>query len=141
MTLIKFMLEKDSKDEVWACIMNHAREGLTQYGTPTTYYECYSHIGQHSECDIRYLHECKQATTNEYLPLLNELIGQGYKDLEILNSQKITCHRLPSISEIKFGEGATHYRDFTMGEIGITKQGNIKKWFVAKDDGLRYYTN
>lgn len=49
----------------------------------------------------------------------------------------ITCWRNPTASEIKFGHGATHYRDFTTYEIGYNKSGNLKRWFKA-DDGLRY---
>ena len=51
----------------------------------------------------------------------------------------ITCHRPPTPGEIKLGYGATHYRDFTISEIGINKNGQLKRWFIA-DDGIRYYT-
>jgi len=102
-------------------------------------FTCYAHIGQHSACHIDYANECKEAELHQYQDLLKELIGQGYKDLHIENKQLITAHRGPTESELKFGYGATHYRDFTVGEIGINKQGKLKKWFVA-DDGLRYST-
>jgi hypothetical protein len=49
-----------------------------------------------------------------------------------------TYWRKPTPYEIKFGEGAIHYRDFTLFEIGYNKQGKLKQWIVA-DDGLRYY--
>ncbi len=48
-------------------------------------------------------------------------------------------HRPPTKAEIRFGEGATHYRTFTIEEC-CHKGTRIKKaWFVADDDGLRYY--
>jgi len=100
----------------------------------------YAHIGQHSACHIDYANECKEAEYYQYQDLLRELIGQGYKDLQIENKQLITCHRQPTKYELKFGEGATHYRDFTVGEIGINNKGDLKNWFVAKDDKLRYST-
>lgn len=48
------------------------------------------------------------------------------------------CWRKPTAYEIKFGEGAIHYRTFTLFEIGYNKKGELKKWFISKDDGLRY---
>jgi len=98
----------------------------------------YAHIGQHSGCHIDYANECKEANFNVFSGLLRELIGQGYKDLKIENKQEFEYHREPTKGEIKFGEGATHYRSFTLAEIGINKKGDLKKWFIA-NDGLRYY--
>jgi len=55
-----------------------------------------------------------------------------------INSDKLVeYHREPTKYEIKFGEGATHYRSFPMSEC-VKPDGRLKKWFVA-DDGLRYY--
>ncbi len=103
---------------------------------------CYSHIGQHSSCHIDYANECKEAKTNDYLDLLGELIGQGYNDLVIMNKQTIQCHRPPTKWENKFGEGATHYRDFPLSVIGLKKgKAMWKDWFIAPDDKLRYYTS
>lgn len=48
-------------------------------------------------------------------------------------------HRPPTKAEIKFGHGATHYRTFTVEECCFPNTRVPKKWFVAKDDGLRYY--
>ena len=50
----------------------------------------------------------------------------------------VTYHRNPTKGEIKFGEGATHYRDFTVDECCVPGTRFLKTWFVA-DDGLRYY--
>jgi hypothetical protein len=45
---------------------------------------CYAHIGQHSSCDPEYLKECKEATPQEYGPLLEELKSIGYDKLEVI---------------------------------------------------------
>ncbi len=42
-------------------------------------------------------------------------------------------YRNPTKSEIRFGHGATHYREFTPDEH------QSRKWFKA-DDGLRYFS-
>ena len=49
----------------------------------------------------------------------------------------ITAHRNPTPSEIRFGYGATHYRDFDVSDW-IKPNGTLKAWIKA-DDGLRYY--
>lgn len=51
----------------------------------------------------------------------------------------ITYHRAPTKSEIRFGHGATHYRTFPVEECCHKGTRILKRWFVAKDDGLRYY--
>lgn len=52
-----------------------------------------------------------------------------------------TCWRQPTKGELKFGEGAIHYRYFTEFEIGRSTKGKntgkLKKRFKA-DDGLFY---
>ena len=48
---------------------------------------CYSHIGQHSACHIDYANESREATKEEYNPLLEELLSIGY-ELNILNKDK-----------------------------------------------------
>lgn len=138
MTQVKFLYDKDSKD-VFAFFptitysVNEGKDGL---------FSCYAPIGQHSACHIDYANECKEAPINEYIDLLRELIGQGYDDLQIMNSNEIECHRPPTKWEIKFGEGATHYRYFPLSVIGLKKgKAMWKDWFIAPDDGLRYYTN
>jgi hypothetical protein len=137
MTKVKFLIEDaylDIPKSVYAFFPE-----MPYSSTDKNLFTCYAHVGQHGCAHINYLTNATEANFNEYNGLLKELIGQGYKDLVIMNSQQITAHREPTKGEIKFGEGATHYRDFTMAEIGITKTGDIKQWFKA-DDGLRYYT-
>lgn len=53
-------------------------------------------------------------------------------------SNTITYHRPPTKAEIKFGEGATHYKDFDM-DFCLKPDGNYKKWLKCPIDGLRYY--
>lgn len=131
MTPVLFLKEKDGGDvfayfpkEIWN-------------GTDRT---CYAHIGQHSACSQEYAKECEEAVTNDYmLTLLPELIRVGYKDLQIMNNQTITYHRPPTEAEIKFGHGATHYREFPLFSCVNPKTGDFKKWLKADNDGLRYY--
>jgi hypothetical protein len=52
--------------------------------------------------------------------------------------QTLTYRRPPTSSEIRFGHGATHYRDFNPDECCHSGTRIPKRWFVA-DDGLRYY--
>jgi len=52
---------------------------------------------------------------------------------------EVEYHRGPTAYEIKFGHGATHYRTFPVAECCHPGTRIPKKWFVAEDDGLRYY--
>ena len=54
------------------------------------------------------------------------------------NPKMITYHRQPTQWELKFGYGATHYKDFERSQC-LNKKGQIKKWLVCPIDGLRYY--
>jgi len=137
MTQVKFLIEKDGED-VFAFFPD---DNYTHSKTDGLF-TCYAHLGQHSSCHIDYAKECKEANYNQYWDLLRELINYGtgkeYNDLVIMNKQEIEYHRQPTERELKFGEGAIHYRDFNLAQTGITKTGDLKKWFIA-DDGLRYY--
>lgn len=57
--------------------------------------------------------------------------------LELRNITELTYHRKPTAGEIKFGHGATHYRDFPVSEC-LKKDGEIKNRLKAKNDGLIY---
>jgi hypothetical protein len=48
-------------------------------------------------------------------------------------------HRPPTPYEIRFGDGATHYRTFPVEDCCHTGTRIHKRWFKAADDGLRYY--
>jgi hypothetical protein len=52
--------------------------------------------------------------------------------------QTVTYHRAPTAYEIRFGEGATHYADFSPEECCWPGTRIAKQWLRA-DDGLRYY--
>lgn len=134
MTKVKFLIEMgiDGEKEIFAFFPDII---FDRKNTKTSY----SHIGQHSPCTDEYAKACKEAHYNEYADLLKELIGQGYKDLTILNTQEIEAHRPPTEAEIKFGEGATHYITVALSCI-LNEKGDIKKWFVYPGDKLRYST-
>lgn len=136
MTNVKFLFEKN--DGLPSYVFAFFPE-LKDNNKSHTMFTCYAHIGQHSACHIDYANACKEAKYNQFADLLVELIGQGYKDLFVLNSQVIQLHRQPTKGEIKFGYGATHYRDFLIGEVINNKSGKFKKWIKASNDGLRYY--
>ena len=55
-----------------------------------------------------------------------------------MKRDKIEYHRNPTPSEIKFGEGATHYKDFDVCYC-LNDEGHPKKWVVCPIDKLRYY--
>lgn len=46
----------------------------------------YAHIGQHTSVHVAYAKESREATKEEYTPLLEELKGIGY-ELKILNKR------------------------------------------------------
>lgn len=58
--------------------------------------------------------------------------------IDDLLDKPITYRRNPTPSEIKFGYGATHYKDFILGDV-IKQCGAVKSWIVCPHDGLRYY--
>ena len=76
MTQVKFYLEKDSENEVFAYFPD-----LVWCATNKT---CYAHIGQHSACHPNYVKECKEANLPQYLDLFNELQSIGYNDLVLI---------------------------------------------------------
>ena len=53
--------------------------------------------------------------------------------------ERLHYHREPTQAEIAFGHGATHYRTFSVETACYPNTRIAKRWFVAKDDGLRYY--
>ena len=50
----------------------------------------------------------------------------------------LTYHRNPTAGEIKFGEGAIHYKDFAYTDCQ-KDNGDFKTWLICPIDGLRYY--
>jgi len=55
--------------------------------------------------------------------------------------EAITYHRKPTKGEIKFGEGATHYKDFETCFCWNDLKDCPKRWLICPIDGLRYYYN
>lgn len=53
---------------------------------------------------------------------------------------EIVYRRQPTMSEIRFGHGAIHYRTFTIADTPemFFADGSRKRFFKAKDDGLFY---
>jgi hypothetical protein len=50
----------------------------------------YAHIGQHSEADYTHvMKNSKKATEIAYKELLNELYGQGYTDIEVIEKRSL----------------------------------------------------
>mgnify|MGYP000158043589 CR=1 FL=1 len=86
--------------------------------------------------------------SNQYGENRDKAIFYDYSTREILQNIKITIddslekpvtyRRNPTPSEVRFGHGATHYKDFILGDV-IKHCGSIKKWIVCPQDGLRYY--
>lgn len=52
-------------------------------------------------------------------------------------NEGVQYHRKPTKGEIKFGEGATHYKTFD--SYLCEKNGRLKNWIICPVDGLRYY--
>ena len=52
---------------------------------------------------------------------------------------EVMYHRRPTPYELAFGEGAIHYRAFTIETCCFAGTRYPKRWFRASDDGLRYY--
>ena len=57
--------------------------------------------------------------------------------LNYVYSDVVLYSRPPTEGELRFGEGATHYRYFAPIDC-VKPSGELKKWFIA-EDGLRYY--
>jgi hypothetical protein len=95
---------------------------------------CYAHIGQHSVCHADYAAECKPARFAEFKDLMCELESLGY-NLDIQNTTE--AHRPPRPCEIKFGHGATHYKDFPISQV-LRKDRTFKTRVKCPIDGLIY---
>lgn len=79
-TKVLFLTHPEAEDEVFAAFIN-ITEGNNMILS-------YQHIGQHSECSLEYVKECKEA--EDYEDLLNELVNDvGYDNLVVMNKNKI----------------------------------------------------
>jgi hypothetical protein len=90
---VKFYLENDGN--VFAFFPETFADQLGNYLS-------YSHIGQHSACSKEYLKGKKLASPEQYNDLYAELIGQGYDDLQIIDSRKAISKILHPVNS-KYG--------------------------------------
>jgi hypothetical protein len=90
-TIVKFLknTDKEGNTDLFA-YFPHVDFNQHLYGSAQK--QSYSHEGQHSACSPDYAQESELASYEEYKPLLDELIAQGYNDLEIVNQQIETIH-------------------------------------------------
>lgn len=65
-------------------------------------------------------------------------LGKSAIEIERIINLGFTAHRNPTAYEIKFGEGATHHKEFPL-ELWLKQDGYFKLWTVCPLDGLRYY--
>lgn len=54
---------------------------------------CYAHLGQHSSCSPRYIHDTKPARPEEYADLERELQRIGYDDLRVFARTQSWMHK------------------------------------------------
>ena len=86
--------------------------------------------------------------SNQYGENRDKGVFYDYTDKQIIQEIKgriddildfsVTYYRNPTKSEITWGAGATHYKDFSFNEV-VKPNGYPKKWIVCPHDGLRYY--
>ena len=62
-------------------------QGTNKFGTVLSY----QHLGQHSTVDYNHcIRTSKPATQEQYQELFNELVNQGYDDLEVVHKQNFS---------------------------------------------------
>lgn len=85
-TDVLFLWERDEPKDVFAYFPNEQYYGKIQGMTAIdmAMRTCYAHIGQHSACHPDYARECREASPEEFKPLMEELESIGY-NLNILN--------------------------------------------------------
>lgn len=74
---------------------------------------------------------------------LNIDTEENYREAAIMlfnrKDREVTYHRGPTQGEIKFGEGAIHYKDFDVCFCWNDAKNKPKAWLKCPVDGLRYY--
>lgn len=85
-TIVKFLKHKDDSKayDVFA-YFPHENYNESLYGANQK--QSYAQFEGHGSCSTDYAQESELASYDEYKPLLDELISQGYNDLEIINQQ------------------------------------------------------
>ena len=78
MTQVKFFYNQENQDLFAVFVTDFFKSifGERLFG-------CYS-FGHHASCSSEYIQESREARDEEYTPLLNEMIKNGYKELEIV---------------------------------------------------------
>lgn len=84
---------------------------------------------------VSYSYDSKASFIVDRTIALRERIKE-VRDTEVM----LTYCRNPTPGEIKFGEGATHYKDFPVN-VAVKKNGQIKKTIKCPYDGLIYKRN
>ena len=84
----------------------------------------------YASADVWQCNSCKGKAKAEYY------INDDSDDYE---EHLVRYWRKPTPAEIRFGEGATHIKDFKEVDVINPKNGEYKKWLVCPHDGLRYY--
>ena len=104
-------------------------------------YDIFFETVQHSGAIIaiwsnQYGENRDKAIFYDYTP--HEIIQNIKITIDDLLDKPVTYYRNPTPSEVRFGHGATHYKDFIIGDV-VKHSGGLKKWIVCPQDGLRYY--
>lgn len=66
----------------------------------------------------------------------NGCLTKTNDDMETIKT--VEYWRQPTDWEIRFGEGAIHWLTVNVDDVR-KPDGSLKRWFVNKADGLRYY--
>lgn len=111
----------------------------------------HEHVQRLNSLSFKFGHEHKN-TFNSLSFIKTNSIGRIYlqniqtikKDGKLLyDCRRSVIHawRNPTRSEIKFGHGVTHYKDFEGIAFfqWLKTDGSRKRWIVDTYDGLRYY--
>ncbi len=114
--------------EGWQDNLQNVYGSLPEFRDFCRMYSIYKRLGYASAKDAWDANPLIQGSTNP-------------DDLRVVNIPKeLTYSRKPTASEIKFGHGAIHYRDFEPAEF-LKEDGTFKKRIKGKNDGLIYTRN
>lgn len=125
MTVVNYLVHTDehNEKEVFAFFPE------MQHGTDPKVLTSYAHIGQHSACRIEYAMECRNATHAEYIALHNELIGQGYDDLEIVPFHDYWKSMRDLMLDMKLAAKAQKFTYDTISRRTGINAGNLWRMF------------
>ena len=121
----------------WQCRLQKSYEDFEDFKHWSDTYDIANRLGFKSAKEAWDANPIIQASTN---PSDLCVVAEKKKSPFLPLREGIThlqYHRKPTAGEIKFGCGATHYRDFPVKEC-LNADGSTKKRIKAKDDGLIY---